>query len=183
MSDKKDEGKINIDKLKSKDEKEFEKFYRFYINRIYTVIYRVVGNEADSNDLAVEVMMKVYEKIDTFRGDAKLSSWVYRIAYNQAISFLRKNKRTISMDEVKVEKESDRHIRYMERMELKELLKKKLMELPEKYRVALSLYHFEDLSYKEIAYTMDIEMGTVKTYIYRGREQLREMLQGMDFEL
>jgi len=166
---------FNIKKLKEGSKDEFEKFFNCYVNRIYTVIYRVVYNEADAEDLTLEVMMKVYDKIRTFRGDAKLSSWVYRIAYNHGISFLRRNKRTVSL-EVSDHSYEDKHINYLEKKEVAYLVRSKLMELPEKYRVALTLFHFEDLTYKEIAYTMGIKMGTVKTYIHRGKEELKTLI-------
>ena len=123
--------------------------------------------------------MKIYDKISTFRGDAKLSSWVYRVAYNHSISHIRRQKEIESLDssDYTFKSDSDRHIKYLERKEEKAFVKEKLMELPEKYRVALTLYHFEDLSYKEIAYTMGIKIGTVKTYIYRGREELKTLLE------
>lgn len=178
MEEKNDSMEINIKKLKEGSENEFEKFYRIYLNRIYTVIYRVVGNEADAEDLTQEVMMKIYDKISTFRGDAKLSSWVYRVAYNHSISHIRRKKESESLDasDYTFKSDADRHIEYLEKKEEKEYIKEKLMELPEKYRVALTLYHFEDLSYREIAYAMGIKMGTVKTYIYRGREELKNLL-------
>ncbi|TET98485.1 MAG: RNA polymerase sigma factor, partial [Candidatus Stahlbacteria bacterium] len=166
---------VDIKKLKEGNENEYEKFYNLYINRIYTIIYRVVGNMADAEDIAMNVMMKVYDKIGTFRGDAKLSSWVYRIAYNQAISFLRKQKKTTTLESVSHPYE-DKHIHYLEMKEIAEFVRSKLMELPEKYRIALTLYHFKDLSYEEIAYTMGIKMGTVKTYIHRGREELKALV-------
>jgi RNA polymerase sigma-70 factor (ECF subfamily) len=166
---------VNIEKLKEGSEDEYEKFYNLYINRIYTIIYRVVGNAADAEDIAMDVMMKVYDKIDTFRGDAKLSSWVYRIAYNQAISFLRRQKKTIEL-ESRDHPYEDRHIEYLEKKEVAEFVRSKMMELPENYRMALTLYHFKELTYEEIAYTMGIKMGTVKTYIHRGREELKSLI-------
>ncbi len=166
---------IDIRKLKEGSEYEFEKFYNLYINRIYTIIYRVVGNMADAEDIAMDVMMKVYDKINTFRGDAKLSSWVYRIAYNHGISFLRKGKKTTALESVSHSYE-DKHIQCLEKREISDLVRSKLMELPEKYRTALTLYHFNDLSYEEIAYTMGMKMGTVKTYIHRGREKLKALV-------
>ncbi|MCK4525882.1 RNA polymerase sigma factor [candidate division WOR-3 bacterium] len=170
---------INIEKLKQGCEYEFERFYKIYTNRIFTIIYRVVGNEADAEDISLEVMMKVYDKIGTFRAQAKLSTWVYRIAYNQGISFLRKKKNVQPLEYAKVPYE-DKHIQYLERKEVNDLVRSKLMELPEKHRVALTLYHFEDLSYKEIAWTMGTKMSTVKTYIHRGREELKALLGGIN---
>lgn len=170
---------IDIKKLKEKSEDEFEKFFRSYLNRIYTVVYRVVKNSATAEDLTQEVMMKVYNNIHKFREKSQLSSWVFRIAYNHAVSHLRSYKHTESIDDydIKIKDESEKHLEHLEREELSDYLKKKLMELPEKYRVALTLYHFEGMHYKEIAYTMGINISTVKTYIHRGRNDLKDLME------
>ena len=88
---------IDIKKLKEKSEDEFEKFFKSYLNRIYTVVYRVVKNSATAEDLTSEVMMKVYNNIHKFRRQSQLSSWVFRIAYNHAVSHLRRHKHTESI--------------------------------------------------------------------------------------
>ena len=176
---------INIKKLKEKSEEEFEKFYHLYINRIYTIIYRVVKDEADAEDLTLEVMMKVYDKIDTFREKSKLSTWVYRIAYNHSLGFLRKKKPVETLEDY--EKPLDeKHLAWIDRQEIVNLLRKKLMELPEKQRVSLTLFYFEELSHKEISYTMGVDIGAIKNYIHRGKENLKnklgEILEGVKDE-
>jgi RNA polymerase sigma-70 factor (ECF subfamily) len=170
---------IDVRKLKEKSEDEFEKFFKVYLNRIYTVVYRVVKNPATAEDLTQEVMMKVYNNIHKFREQSQLSSWVYRIAYNHAVSNLRRDRDTESIEdyEAKIEDGSGSHLDYLQREEMSDYVKQKLMELPEEYRVALTLYHFKDLSYQEIAYTMGINIGTVKTYIHRGRNDLKILLE------
>jgi len=170
---------IDIKKLKEKSEDEFEKFFKNYINRIYTVVYRVVRNPATAEDLTQEVMMKVYNNIHKFKEQSQLSSWVFRIAYNHAVSYVRRYRSTESIEDydIKVEDGSGGHLDHLEREELSVYIKEKLMELPEEYRVALTLYHFKDLAYKEIAYTMGVNIGTVKTYIHRGRNELKILLE------
>jgi len=170
---------INIKKLKEKSEDEFEKFFKSYLNRIYTVVYRVVRNPSTAEDLTSEVMMKVYNNIHKFKEQSQLSSWVFRIAYNHAVSHLRRHKHTESIDdyETKIKDGSEKHLDYLEREELSNYIKKKIIELPENYRVALTLYHFKEMPYQEIAYVMGINMGTVKTYIHRGRNELKILLE------
>jgi RNA polymerase sigma-70 factor (ECF subfamily) len=170
---------IDIKKLKEKSEDEFEKFFKVYLNRIYTVVYRVVRNPATAEDLTQEVMMKVYNNINRFKEQSQLSSWVFRIAYNHAVSHVRRHKDTQSIEdyETKIENGFGDHLDYLQREEMSNYVKQKLMELPEEYRVALTLYHFKDLSYQEIAYTMGINIGTVKTYIHRGRNELKVLLE------
>ncbi len=170
---------IDIKKLKEKSEDEFEKFFKSYLNRIYTVVYRIVKNPATAEDLTSEVMMKVYNNINRFKEQSQLSSWVYRIAYNHAISYLRRHKNTESIDDysLTIEDEAEKHLDYLEREELSNYIREKMMELPENYRVALTLYHFKEMPYKEIAYTMGVNIGTVKTYIYRGKNELKVLLE------
>jgi len=169
---------INIKKLKEKSEDEFERFFKVYLNRIYTVVYRIVRNPATAEDLTQEVMMKVYNNIHKFEEQSQLSSWVFRIAYNHAVSHLRRNKDTESIEdyETRIEDGSGKHLDNLQKEELSDYVKEKLMELPENYRVALTLYHFKELPYEEIAYTMGINIGTVKTYIHRGRNELKILL-------
>ncbi len=170
---------IDIKKLKEKSEDEFEKFFKSYLNRIYTVVYRVVRNPATAEDLTSEVMMKVYNNIHKFKEKSQLSSWVFRIAYNHAVSHVRRHRSAESIEdyETKIKDNSVGHLDYLQREELSDYIKEKLMELPKDYRVALTLYHFEELPYKEIAYTMGINIGTVKTYIHRGRNELKVLLE------
>ncbi len=170
---------IDIKKLKEKSEYEFEKFFKSYLNRIYTVVYRVVKNSATAEDLTSEVMMKVYNNIHKFREKSQLSSWVFRIAYNHAVSHLRRHKRTESIDdyETKIRDGAEKHLDYLEKEEIANHIKEKMMELPENYRVALTLYHFQEIPYQEIAYVMGINIGTVKTYIHRGRNELKVLLE------
>jgi RNA polymerase sigma-70 factor (ECF subfamily) len=171
---------IDIRKLREKKEDEFEKFFKNYLNRIYTVVYRVVRNPATAEDLTQEVMMKVYNNIHTFKEQSQLSSWVFRIAYNHAVSHIRRYKDTESIEnyETRIEDGSGEHLDNLQKEELSDYVKKKLMELPENYRVALTLYHFEEMPYQEIAYTMGVNIGTVKTYIHRGRNELKILLGG-----
>ncbi len=170
---------IDIKKLKEKSEDEFEKFFKSYLNRIYTVVYRVVRNSATAEDLTSEVMMKVYNNIHKFKEESQLSSWVFRIAYNHAVSHVRRRKSTESVEdyETKIRDDSPGHLAHLEREEVSAYIKEKLMELPEDYRVALTLYHFKEMPYKEIAYTMGLNIGTVKTYIHRGRNELKVLLR------
>ena len=170
---------IDIKKLKEKSEDEFEKFFKSYLNRIYTVVYRVVKNPSTAEDLTSEVMMKVYNNIHKFRRQSQLSSWVFRIAYNHAISHLRRHKHTEPIDdyETKIKDKAEKHLDHLEREELSNYIKKKMMDLPENYRIALTLYHFKEMPYQEIAYIMGINIGTVKTYIHRGRNELKGLLE------
>jgi RNA polymerase sigma-70 factor, ECF subfamily len=126
-------------------------------------------------------MMKVYNNIHKFKEKSQLSSWVYRIAYNHAVSHLRRHKHTESIEDydTKIKDNSVGHLAHLEREEVSNHIKEKLMELPEEYRIALTLYHFKELSYQEIAYTMGINIGTVKTYIHRGRNELKVLLGGV----
>lgn len=178
MKEKYNNLQIDIEKLKEKSEDEFEKFFKIYLNRIYTVVYRVVRNSATAEDLTSEVMMKIYNNIHKFKEQSQLSSWVFRIAYNHAVSHLRRYKHTEPIEdyETKIKDGSEKHLDYLEREEMSAYVKDKLMELPEDYRVALTLYHFQEMPYKEIAYTMGVNIGTVKTYIHRGRNELKILL-------
>ncbi len=148
---------IDIEKLKRKDINEFEKFFMIYINRIYTIVYRVLNDHHYSEDVTMIVMNKIWQKIDYFKGESKLSTWVYSIAYNSALEFKRKEKiEFIEIPEdIKVEEDL---INDIDAKEKERILKKEIEKLPENQRVAITLHYFEDMDYNEIANVMGVNL-------------------------
>ncbi|HDI83690.1 MAG TPA: RNA polymerase sigma factor [candidate division WOR-3 bacterium] len=167
---------IDLNLLRKQNEKEFERFFHQYIHRIYTIIYRVVGERATAEDLTLEVMMKVYKNIKGFKGEAKLSTWVYRIAYNHSIEYMRKNKKLEPLENIN-HGHSEDPLENVEKGETEELVREMMLRLPEKQRVALTLFYYDDMSYKEIAHIMGVDIGLVKNYIHRGKKKLKEYLK------
>jgi RNA polymerase sigma-70 factor (ECF subfamily) len=164
-----------------------ENAFRFLVAKhqrlVMHVVGRVVQQQADVEDVCQEVFMKVFRKIDRFRGDSKLSTWIATIAYNTSISYVRKQgrHREPSYDEdpllMNLEIEQVFSHKTVEKDEAKKYLLQLIEKLPVNYRTVLTLYHLEEFSYKEIEKITGMPEGTVKSYLSRARKLLKEKLE------
>lgn len=143
------------------------------------MVGRVVKNDAEREELCQDVFLKVYEKIGEFGFKSKLSTWIATIAYRQALNHLKKNRMLFSEipDEERftqkfVELENPETI--FEDENLTEYVLKLVDELPVQYKTVLTLYHVESMTYPEICEVMQMPEGTVKNYLFRARNLLKE---------
>lgn len=172
----------------------YRELVRRYERPVFSLIFRMVRDREISEDLAQDTFIKVLNHIDKYRPEFKLSSWLFKIANNVAIDHLRKRQLdTISIDgsphalsAAEVEATSfdvvARQESALEEMEAKELgsaIEQAIQKLRPEYRACIMLRHVEGRSYEEIAATLDLPLGTVKTYIHRARHQLRDALEGV----
>ncbi len=170
----------------------FRELVRRYERPVFSLVFRMVRDSAVAEDLAQDTFIKVLNHVDKYRPEFKFSSWLFKIANNVAIDHLRRRQLdTISMDgspnaatAADVEATSfdiaDKSESALEAMEAKELgsaIEQAIGALRPEYRACIMLRHVEDRSYEEIAATLDLPLGTVKTYIHRARHQLREALE------
>ena len=169
--------------LQQGDETAFETLVRLYEKKVYTLCRRMCGNDEDAQEAAQDAFLSLWRSAKSFRGDASLSTWLYRLATNACIDLLRRNKRggeRVSLDdeETTFELADERPLpeQALERKETQRLLREGLAALPEDYRAILLLREAEGLSYAEIADAMRMELGTVKSRISRGRVLLRNYL-------
>lgn len=170
------------------DTNAFEELVLEYQTRVYNIALRMTGNEDDACDLSQDVFFKAYRSLRSFRGDSSFGSWLYRMTANMSIDHLRKTKRRreepLSLPddeegEVRIREIPD--LRYepqseLERKELRETVLRGLDQLPEEQRLILVLRDVDGLSYTEIADTLKIELGTVKSRIFRARARLTNLL-------
>lgn len=175
----------------------FRELIRRYERPVFSLIYRMIRDRELAEDLAQDTFIKVLNHIDRYRPEFKLSSWLFKIANNVAIDHLRRRQLdTISMDgsphaatsdaiestsfEVAGSQESP-----LEELEAKELgnaIEQAIGLLRPEYRSCIMLRHVEGRSYEEIATTLDLPLGTVKTYIHRARHELRRALEHLKTE-
>ncbi len=169
----------------------FRELVRRYERPVFSLVFRMVRDSATAEDLAQDTFIKVLNNIDKYRPEFKLSSWLFKIANNVAIDHLRRRQlNTVSMDgsphastaadieATRFDVASD-HESALEEMESKELgsaIEHAIGKLRPEYRSCILLRHVEGRSYEEIAATLDLPLGTVKTYIHRARHELREAL-------
>ena len=165
-------------------ENDFADIVDKYQDSVYNQAFRMLGNSEDAEEAAQDIFMRVYSSLPSFRGECKLSTWIYRITFNVCLN--RKDRKKpvfVSIDEENTfsEKEFLGDItkapdKILSDKELSEAIQEKLRELPPKWAMVLSFYHFEGLSYEEIAEIMEIPKATVATYIFRGRTELAKTL-------
>ncbi|MFN2399833.1 MAG: RNA polymerase sigma factor [Gemmatimonadaceae bacterium] len=170
----------------------FHELVRRYERPVFSLIYRMVRDREAAEDLTQDTFVKVLNHIDSYRPEFKLSSWLFKIANNVAIDSLRKRQlSTVSIDgsphaataaeteatSFDVEERGQNALDEIESRELGSSIELAIARLRPEYRACILLRHVEDRSYEEIAATLDLPLGTVKTYIHRARHELREALR------
>jgi RNA polymerase sigma-70 factor (ECF subfamily) len=169
------------------DTNAFEELVLEYEKKVYNVALRMVNNQEDAEDITQEAFIKAYNSLSSFRGDSKFSVWLTRIVSNMCLDLIRSRGRrpTISLSVEDEEGESMEleiaDIRQspetiMEQQLTKDSVRRGLKQLPDEYREILLLREIQGLSYEEISAALDLEVGTVKSRIYRGRKKLCDYL-------
>jgi len=174
------------------NESAFRELIRRYERPVFSLIYRMVRDSAAAEDLAQDSFIKVLNHLDKYRPEFKFSSWLFKIANNVAIDFLRKRQLdTISIDgsphastaaeveatSIELSDSAESPLDELASRELGAIIEQAIAKLRPEYRNCIMLRHVEGRSYEEIAATLDLPLGTVKTYIHRARHQLREALE------
>ena len=168
------------------DESAFEELVRTYEKKIYHLSLRMCNNQEDALEIAQETFLSAWRGLRFFRGDSSFSTWLYRLASNAAIDFLRREGRQSALSGLSLDDESLRldppdspaaspHA-HLERKELRAALEMGLMALSAEHRQILLLRELQGMSYEEIAGVLDLDLGTVKSRIARAREKLRKYL-------
>ena len=165
---------------------DFEKLVTAYEKNVYNIALRMVGDPEDAADMTQETFIKAYRALSGFRGDSKFSSWLYRIASNVCLDFLRSRSRhpQVSLSTVDEDGQAPVELPDMRQNPEEQLMKKLGMEavrrgleqLPEQQRQILVLRELGGLSYAELAQTLGLEEGTVKSRIFRARKRLCALL-------
>lgn len=173
----------------------FERAYRELVQRyqrpVFSLVYRMVRDREKAEDLAQETFVKVLNALDSYRPEYKFSSWIFKIANNAAIDHLRRKELdTLSLDgapdAVTAERREGTSLQLadhaetpLEELEARELggqIEWAIGQLRPEYRACILLRHVEGYPYEDIAQTLDLPLGTVKTYIHRARAELRDIL-------
>jgi len=184
---------VFIEKLKAGDAAAFETLVDLYSGDIYGLLYRLTQNAEEARDLTQDTLLRVLRSIKGFRGQSELKTWLFRIAINESRNRFRWWKRrrrdqTISLDATIGGSDTAIHETLSDRSgspeeaalthEREYALTAALFEIPEIYRVAVVLCDVEGMSYEETAAALGVGIGTVKSRISRGREELRRRLKG-----
>lgn len=178
-----------IQKLREGDEEAFRQLVEKHRQLVVNTCFGLVHNLEDAEDIAQDVFIEVFRSVDKFRSDSKISTWLYRIAVNRSLNFIRDNKRRKWMQSVEdvlsLKNERINNLLSgkavspdieMENSERAALLHKTIDSLPENQRVAFTLSKYEDLSYKEIAAVMETSVSSVESLIHRAKKNLQKKL-------
>lgn len=186
--DSKQEDILLIDDAISGKQEAYERLMNKYKQLIYNLIYRMIRNKEDVEDLTQEAFIKAFNSLDKFDKQFSFSTWLFKIATNNCIDYLRKKKlSTFSIDKEigsddddytfeipDNERIPDKNILDTER---KKILEEAIESLPNKYKSVILLRHRDEKDYEEIAKKLKLPLGTVKAHIFRGRELLNKYLK------
>ena len=151
-----------------------------YQDLVFSLTSRVLPDRFEAEDAAQEAFIKAYQSLDRFKGHCKFSTWLYRIAYNTALSRARKKRYTTPLDEMTFQPEMEEvsfdGLQALAGEERKQFLHTALSELPPQDRLLVSLYYLEETSLEELALISGMEKGTVKVRIHRAKKKLYQVL-------
>lgn len=182
-----------IERLVARDERAFNELVRTYERRVFGLVLRMLPTRAEAEDLTQEVFVQVFKAIGSFRGESKLSTWIYRIAVNLCKNRAKYLRVRHSNEQDEIEAVAERtplasarnaNVAQIERpdeamagRQVEEIVRQAISEVDENFRECLILCDVEELSYEEIAEITDLPVGTVKSRIFRARAQLRELVE------
>jgi RNA polymerase sigma-70 factor (ECF subfamily) len=182
------EDRALVRRAKSGDLAAYDELVRRYQERVYAMLYHMTANHEDANDLAQEAFIRAYRSLRSFKGDSSFFTWLYRIAVNRAINFLKqRGRRThLSLNDLDFNAEHDPDLvalvsdktprREAGLNELQEKLNAAMLQLSETHRLVVTLHDVQGLSHEEISRIMDCNTGTVRSRLFYARQQLQSLL-------
>ena len=177
-----------VRRTQSGDTRAFDMLWQKYSSRIYSLVYNMTSNHEDANDLAQEAFIKGFQALKSFKGGSSFYTWVYRIAVNKTINFLkqRKNRSQMSLNDLDFNAEHDPDLvalisdktprREAGLTELQEKLNEAMQKLSEPHRLVVTLHDVQGLSHEEIAKIMDCNIGTVRSRLFYARKRIQNLL-------
>ncbi len=170
---------LSLINIEQSVEKGFRVLMQKYQERLYWHIRRMVLEHEDANDVIQNTFIKVYKSIGRFEGKSKLYTWLYRIATNEAITFLNKKKRkeTVALDDASNRINKLQSDPYFDDSGIVILLQKALEQLPEKQKLVFNMRYFDDMSYKEISEILDTSVGALKASFHHALKKVEAYLK------
>jgi RNA polymerase sigma-70 factor (ECF subfamily) len=182
------EEQVLVRRARQGDLTAYDDLVRRYQERIYATIYHMTSNHEDSNDIAQETFIKAFQALKSFKGGSSFYTWIYRIAVNKTINFLkqRKNRSHMSLNDLDFNAEHDPDLvalvsdktprREAGLAELQEKLNEAMQKLSEPHRLVVTLHDVQGLAHDKIAEIMDCNIGTVRSRLFYARQQLQAYL-------
>jgi RNA polymerase sigma factor (sigma-70 family) len=179
---------VLVEKSRHGDLAAYDELVRRYQERIYNTVYHMTANHEDANDLAQEAFIKAFQALKTFKGGSSFYTWVYRIAVNKTLNFLkqRKNRQGMSLNDLDFNAEHDPDLvalishqtprREAGLSELQKKLNEAMAKLSEVHRLVVTLHDVQGVPHEEIARIMECNVGTVRSRLFYARQQLQALL-------
>lgn len=174
-----------LDQLKNKNEAAFRQLVEDYQKLVFKTCHGILHHKDDADDVTQEVFIEAFSSIEKFRADSKLSTWLYRIAVNKSLNYLRANKRkkllqslsgTTNLEIIDESSQSEQpHEAYLAKQR-KQIMDDAINSLPKNQKVVFVLSKIDELSYKEIAEVMEVSVSSVESLLFRARKNLQKKL-------
>lgn len=150
-----------------------------YLNKVWRLAISILRNELEAEDAVQEVFLTLWQSLDKWdhNGSAKLSTWIYRVAFNKCIDIKRKRRDASDADEIDIASDEDSAFTKTAQAELSEKMSDLMRDLPDKQRIALLMYYYEELSVEEISTKLDKSEQSVRSLLKRGRATLKDKIK------
>lgn len=165
-----------VERCRAGDEHAFQELVDRHKDLVFALIARTVQDRSRAEDLAQDVFLRVHRGLPYFRGEARLSTWIYRIVANVCLQNHGKAS-TVSLDDERSRITPSRVDRQFDDLELRDRLEKAIARLPANYRLVIAAHYLEGMRYEDLAEALDLPLGTVKVQLHRAKQQLRRLLE------
>jgi RNA polymerase sigma-70 factor, ECF subfamily len=165
-----------VERCRAGDDDAFRELVDRYKDLVFALIARTVQDRGRAEDLAQDVFLRVHKGLPYFRGEARLSTWIYRIVANVCVQPPARL-RAVSLDDDRTRIQPAAADRQFGDLELRDRLEKAIARLPANYRLLVAAHYLDGVQYEELADALQIPLGTLKTHLYRAKQQLRRLLE------
>src|SRR5690242_5029097 len=169
------------------DQDAFAQLVQRHQRRVFNLVFRMLQQYEEANEVTQETFLAAWQGLSSFRGDARFSTWLYRIAYNCCLKQLEQRKKDKALNAAIQEEhlldlagEENAAMTQIETADRQSLVHEHLSTLPAKYRIVLVLRHLQDMTYEEMAEILTMPIGTIKTHLFRARNLLKERIQAIE---
>jgi RNA polymerase sigma-70 factor (ECF subfamily) len=164
------------------DQEAFAVLVQRHQRRVFNLSWRMLQDYEDASEITQESFLAAWQGLPAFRGEARFTTWLYRITYNCCLQQLERRKRerslqaAVQVEQILEERNKKQAEDALERRDRQAIVREQLEQLPARYRVVLILRHFQELTYEEIANILSMPVGTVKIHLFRARNLLKKRL-------
>jgi RNA polymerase sigma-70 factor, ECF subfamily len=169
--------RVLVERCRAGEESAFQELVDRYKDLVFALIARTVQNRSRAEELAQDVFLRVHRGLPYFRGEARLSTWIYRIVANVCTQEHGRAPAAVPLDDGSARGAASATDRQFGDLELRDRLEKAIARLPANYRLLVAAHYLRGVQYEELAEAMELPLGTVKTQLHRAKQQLRRLLE------